>query len=95
MSDLTKEICDKKKRDVLRVFKSSGPTTNEERDLTIKAATAIVDVLSASALKLIEYGVPEDPAYIMIFGSINDKVLLNMTRWLWGALRPKMPHETK
>ena len=95
MSDLTKEICDEKYKDVFRVCKASGPMTRDENDLAIKAAKAVVDVLSASALKLIEYGVPEDPAYIMIFGSINDKVLLNMTRWLWGALRPKMPHETK
>ena len=93
MSDFSQQICDQKKKDAFRVYKSSGPTTADERELTIKAVEAAVDSLSASAIKLIGYGVPEDTAYAIIFNSINDKALLNMVEWLWSAFRPKRPYE--
>ena len=35
MSDFSKQICDQKKKDAFRVYKSSGPTTADERELTI------------------------------------------------------------
>lgn len=86
MSDFVKQITEQKHQDAVKIFRSSGPPTVEENVLREKAATVVVEALSASAMKLMEYGVPEDVAYGMIFNSITDEALLRMTKRLWNAL---------
>lgn len=93
MSDFCKQLVAQKRRDAFKIFKPSGPTAGDERAQREKAIDMAIDVLSTSASKLIEYGVPEDQAYSMIFSLFPDKTLLLMIQavahTLWKKANPK------